>query len=683
MDNIKNINKYMLIVLFSLFGFISIHAQCVVNAGGGGITCGTSYDVNDSNSNDATGLTWTVVSIPSGASTPIFSNANVLKPTISGLNKPGYYTFQLSKKCSNGNVVTSQMMVTSTGDVSSFSAGSDITNVFATTGTVNLQGVIPEGFNGVWRAVNIRDEKFGTIAAGNTSFGNKNAAKTSFSLIKKANHDFDPAYRLILKITSIYNQHCSYEKEIIVRFIPNTNIKLSSYNVKQCGSEVGDEKKFISLASDSPKFNSTINGTSGDPSFGTNIVMNILQQPSDGNLSFQGIEVDRIYFNIKTIGIYKFTLTITNASGTFTTQPITFEKTGVSAKNIKFLDSQNNEIKNEYSHAFSRAELFCNYVGTNTPITINFSLDPNDDETLINSEFSVIFSPSGWAPTFQLSGQGQRKRSVTVNAPVGGWKPGTYGIIFTTRIGTGGCSVRDDFFIHISDGKREDLSIEDIVVCYPGSGAVDAVVKLPKVYQEVIDNSYLKNFNGVYKISSLNRPAGASIPTTATSTIKDESTIIRNLTKPGEYEFSIKVDGRLPSNTWLIEQEYVCSNASLETTFKVIVSEQINANAGSNQKDIFCRTQTVLVGNDPGIVGIGSWEVISSPTGAIPTFNSDSSSRTLVEGLDITGEYKFRWTIKTGDCISSSDVDVIVDLDNCKPPKIITNPMISTKTKRR
>ncbi|MEC4115242.1 hypothetical protein VSO92_14150 [Myroides pelagicus] len=681
----KNINNYFLSILFTLLSIGIGYGQCgSVNAGGSSTTCGTEYTLAGSTEGDATGLMWSVVSVPTGATDPTISDPTILNPLITGMNKPGYYKFRLTKTCAGGSTTFSEVTITSTGDTSTFSAGSDITDVFATVGTVNLNGVIPEGFTGEWRAENIYfKERLGQINSANSQFDDKNSASTTFSLIKKADHDVDPAYRLFLKITSIYNPNCTMTKSVVVRFVPNPVIDLR-LDYAECSPVLENDLKYIFFNSGSPEFDTRTNFTSGNPAYGTSVTLNVVSQPNGGNMEFLGFGDGTLGFiKLNAIGVYKFKLTIENAAGSYTTPEITYNKTGVAPSRPNFIFPEYPNQKTVYGPSGSAGSVYCDYNGTTTPITVYYSLGDNDPTSLVSEISFTSEIPTGGAPSVTMNGAGQKDRNVVLQPPTGGWNVGTY--LMNVKLSSENCYSSENFYIHISDGAREDINFDDIVVCYPGSGSVDAEVKLPPVFKGVPDLSYLQDYTGVYTFSVISQPEGSSEPEFGVDSQRLftlESMMINNLDKSGIYEFKVVLEGRVPSTRWVLEEEYACSGASRETTFKIIVSEQVGSNAGSNQPDVFCRERIVLVGNDPG-VGTGEWTVESAPLGTNISFSDVASPRAVVAGLDQTGIYQFRWTITTGGCESSSIVEVVTNQDNCKSPFLITNPMMPGKTKKR
>ncbi|MCC9044243.1 hypothetical protein LNQ81_16345 [Myroides sp. M-43] len=687
MNYIKNINKYLFYLVFALVSTGIGYAQCSVNAGGNATTCGTEKTLSGAAEGGATNLSWTIVSKPAGATDPVIFNGTTLTPKVTGMNTPGNYKFRLSKKCDDGKTIaTSEVTITSSGDVSSFSAGSDIVNVHATSGIVNLNGVIPEGFTGVWRAENIFEKvRFNRFNSNNATLSATNIGNPTFSLIKKANHDADPAYTLYLRITSKFNPNCWYEKSIIVRFIPNPEISIK--NTSQCATTLQKNNVYVQYQDNSPKIGSFYDGTTGYPGLGTTITLNVIEQPVDGNLSISEFETGNVHFITNAVGLYRYTITLSNSIGSYTTPEYMIDITGVEPGAISFIDPVYPEQYMVYAGGGTGGEVLCNMVGSSTPVNINYSIAANDDPATINTTASVSnqYVPGGLVPTIESFGSGLAKRYFKVTPPVDGWRIGTYSISISTNK-NGACPKGTTYYIHVSDGKRPNLSIEDVVVCYPGSGVVDATVFLPAAFQEVVDPTYMLGYSGKYEISLVSKPEESNIPSydpyNTTRTLRSTQTVIHNLNMPGEYVFKVKAEGYIESVDWLLAEEYACSGTSRETTFKVTVSAQIGSNAGSNQNDVFCRARTVLVGNDPG-AGQGKWTVESAPANMNPTFSDDTSPRAVVAGMDATGIYKFKWTIKTGDCESSSIVEVITDQDNCKAPKIITNPMVPTKTKRR
>src|SRR5690606_31600314 len=199
--NISKITKgsMMLLVLLFTIGVSHVYAQanCSVNAGGNVTICGTTHTLAGSAGGNTNGApTWTIVSKPAGAPDPVISDINSYTPDVTDLDFPGTYVFEISQPCGTGTV-TSQVTITAPGSVATHTAGSDITNVSAVVGEVTLNGVIPPGYTGEWTAVHIHsNERFGTVVSTNSQFSSTTSATPTFSLINKANHEVDPAYRV-------------------------------------------------------------------------------------------------------------------------------------------------------------------------------------------------------------------------------------------------------------------------------------------------------------------------------------------------------------------------------------------------------------------------------------------------------------------------------------------------------
>ncbi|MFC4164531.1 hypothetical protein ACFOWU_12760 [Epilithonimonas zeae] len=633
--------------------------NCSVNAGGTATICGTSYTLQGTRTGSPVGNpTWSVVSKPSGAPDPVISNVNALTPTVTGMTYPGNYVFQISQVCNLGTS-TSQVTILAPGDASTFTAGPDITNVNATVGTVNLNGVVPAGYTAQWSAYNIYtyERTSGTKVNNNATFGSPTSGATTFSLTKKADHNEDPAYIVTLRITSNTNPNCFYEDTAVVRFIPNPQLIIPSRS--ECLSATG--ATFINLSSTSPIFNTTTAGAAGNPTYGTSIAMTVNSQPSGGNITYWRIFDGALYFTgATTPGVYKFYLTITNASGTYVTPEITYTITGITPKPVSFLVASEPDQMTSYFNANSGGEVQCGMAGSTTPITFGYRLDSSDPVTNISTVLVSGVIPPGGAPGFTTSGAGTANRSVTVTPPSGGWRVGTYR--FTVYTSNGSCiGATQYYYIHISDGARPNVSVNNTVVCYPGSGVVTATVQLPTVYKGVVNSSYFQDFGGKYDFTTVSVPNGAASPTFEASNLRSftsTSTVIGNLTKAGVYTFKIKLVPSVGGIGAFLDKEYACSGTSLEGTFTITVAPQINSNAGSDQ-DVICNTAVSLVGNDPSS-GTGTWSVISSPAGTSPVFSNASSPETSVSALSAAGTYTFRWTITTGDCVSTDDVNVTI-----------------------
>ncbi|SMP97633.1 hypothetical protein SAMN05421679_1201, partial [Epilithonimonas pallida] len=651
--------KNLLLVLLLFLGNRMLYAQsCTVNAGGNATICGTSYTLQGSASGTTVGNpTWTLVSKPAGAPDPVISNINSYTPNVTGMTFPGNYVFQMAQNCSSGSG-TSQVTITAPGDTTGFTAGPDITNVNATVGTVTLNGVVPAGYTASWSAYNLWNyQRFNTKTSQNSQFSSTTSASTTFSLVKKANHDIDPSYVVTLRITSVNNPDCWYEDTAIIRFIPNPQIIVP--NSSGC---FGTGSTYIYLSNTSPIFSTVQPGAAGNPSYGTTVTMNVNSQPAGGNIQYTRIEDGILFFTgASTPGIYKFTLTVTNSSGTYTTPEITFTNSGSAPGLGTFIVASDPEQMEYYSYVGSGGEVQCGMAGSTTPITFRYTLNAADDPTSITSTVSSSgIAPPGGAPGVATAGTGAT-RSVTVTPPADGWSVGTYK--FNVRLSNGSCTTTMYYFLHISDGARPNVAVPNTTICYPGSGVVAATIPLPAVYKQVINSSYFQEYNARYNFSVVSKPAGSGTPSYGTPGFTETSTVIGNLTMPGEYVFKIKANSGAAGD--FIGKEYECAGTSREGTFSIFVSPQINANAGSDQA-LSGTTQVTLNGNDPGVASTGTWTLVSKPSGAAdPAIVTPSAYNTNVTGLNGTGTYTFRWTITTGTCTSTDDVNISAVANNC------------------
>lgn len=638
-----------------------LYAQCSVNAGGNATICGTSYTLQGSSSGNPSGSpTWTLVSKPSGATDPVISNVNSLTPNVTGMTSPGNYVFQVAQSCSPSGTATSQVTITAPGDVSAFTAGPDITTIPATTGVATLSGVIPPGYTASWTYYNIYNyELFGQVTTNNATMSNPTTASPTLTLTKKADHDIDPAYRAVLRITSISNPSCWYEDDAIVRFIPNPNIvMLTSYS--NCWPSGGNQ--YIVSTSASPKFASNTANSSANPAFGTAITMNVISQPAGASIAFLNVRGSNFYFTGTILpGTYQLTFTVSNVAGTFTTPTITYNYNGIQPGSVSFVDSAHPEQMALYTPSGSGGAVYCNMAGSTAPITAYFKINPSDPATVTTTFSNGGIAPPGGSPTLALNGSGTMDRNIVATPPSGGWQVGTYRIRINTV--NGSCTIPQDYYIHISNGSRPNVTVPTTTVCYSGSGVVTATIPLPAVYKGVVNSSYFQDFNGRYDFTVVSKPAGSATPTydaTNLRTITNTSTNISNLDKPGEYVFTIKAvtnSGGVDPN--FLNKEYACSGTSLEGTFSVFVSAQVGANAGSSQT-LIGTSQTSFNANNPG-VATGAWTLLSKPAGATdPVMATPSAYNTNVTGFNTPGTYTFRWTVTTGTCSSTSDLTVSV-----------------------
>ncbi|WP_185287725.1 hypothetical protein [Chryseobacterium lactis] len=657
----KKQNLFLFLLLF--LGNMILYAQCSVNAGGNATICGTSYTLQGSSSGSTGGPpVWTLVSKPSGAPDPVISNVNSLTPNVTGMTAPGNYVFQVAQNCSPSGSASSQVTITAPGDVATFTAGTDITDVPATTGTVTLNGIVPAGYTASWSAYNIyRWQRSSIKNMQNAMFSSTTSATTTFSLIKKADHDIDPAYLVTLRITSTLNPNCWYEKSITVRFIPNPQI-VPALSSSRCVSSSGGSSHFVSLQSTSPIFSQGYSSTPGSSgNFGTTITMAVNSQPAGGNIVYSDIHDGNIYLGGITVpGVYKFTLTVSNAAGSYTTPEITYTFNGIQPNYPSFLVASRPEQMMIYDSGDSGGEVHCNFAGQTTPITFLFTLNPSDPTSLITKTTNKGTTPPGGVPSIVDAGAGTANRSAIITPPAGGWRVGTYAFTVSTSNGT--CNASQSYYIHISDGNRSNVTVPNTTVCYPGSGIVTATIPLPAVYKGVPNSSYLQDFDGRYRLTLVSKPSGAANPTFepyANTLFTNASTTISNLDTQGEYVFKIKADTYVPTVGAFLDKEYACSGASLEGTFSVFVSGQVGANAGSAQT-LIGTSQTTFNGNNPG-VATGAWTLLSKPSGATdPVIVTPSAYNTNVTGFNTPGVYTFRWTVTTGNCASTSDLTVTV-----------------------
>jgi hypothetical protein len=661
----KTTSSVSMILLMLLCGLM-VRAQgvgnCTVNAGGNAIICGTSATLVGTTAGNV-GAPAPVWSFVSGPVTPVIESPNTLTTNVTGMTAEGNYTFQLRQTCTIG-IATSTVVITAHPRPTSFTAGPDITNICASVGSATLNGVIPSGYTGQWRAVNIwRYYRIGETISTNSQFSSTSVENSVFSLINKSNHEIDPAYWAILRITSA-DGVCSYEDTTVVRFIPNPFIN-PVVNTSRCLVSTSPNH-YISLSAP-PYFNTSYTGVAGSVAAGTTISLNVLTQPAGANMSFNRIDDNSLFFfnGVTQPGTYTFTITVTNACGTYTSPTLTYTFTGTTPQLVDLQPAGHAAPEQLviYSNAGSGGEVHCDIAGTTTAQTFYFSINPSDPPTVLTTVTPSGVIPGGVAPTVAVAGAGTYDRTATVTAPTGGWRIGTYRFTINTRNADGSCGINQSYYIHVSDNSRPKVEVADVSVCYPGTGAISATINLPAVYQGVVNNSYFQDFSGYYDIRLISAPAGAATPTYTTNNLRSltsTSTVISNLNKIGDYSFRITPVGYNSSVGPFLVQEYACSGTVMADTFLVRVEGLVNANAGSDQV-LGNVTTASLAGNDPGVAS-GVWTVVASPAGSAPQITNTASPLTTATNLNIAGTYDFAWTITTphGGCVSSDTVRVIV-----------------------
>lgn len=665
----------LLLISFSLFVSSTLAQNCSINAGGNATVCGASTTLTgtESGTTGPGSPTWTFIS---GPVTPTIISPNTLVTDVTGMTADGNYVFQLTRSCGTGSAI-STVTITAHPRPAGFTAGPDITGVCATVGTTPLTGLIPAGFTGSWRAVNIYSWlRYSTTVSTNSAFDNTAAATPVFSLVNKANHPVDPAYFAILRITSLDNT-CSYEDTAIVKFIPNPVLAYTA-TTTECRAATQNQAIIFPLAN-TPILATNYADAAGSPGSGTSISINVISQPGGASLSYDRISDEgRLFLSGATIpGTYQFQLTITNSCGTHTTPTLTYNFNGTRPRPVNFQPAGHGAPEQLviYNSSSTGGEVHCNSMaGTNTPEDFYFSIDPADPATVLTTVTPRGIIPPGGAPTIVVSGAGTYNRIATVTPPAGGWRVGTYS--FAVYTSNGSCELGQNYYIHISDNARTNVAVPDVSSCYPAAGSViSANIPLPAAYQGVVDPSYFQGFGGYYNFGVVSKPAGSATPTytsTGLRSITSTGTTISNLDKPGDYVFSITaVNG--PGAGPFLTAEYGCSGASLTSTFTIHVEEKINANAGSGLTG--CVQSVPLFGNATG-VGTGTWTVIDGPAGASPTIASPGSNSTTANNLDILGQYRFAWNITTplGGCTGSDTVAFNI---TCNLPVNLTDFRVS------
>ncbi|GEM_PF-717535 len=660
------LKKLFAICALVFLGTYGTYAQnCTANAGGNATVCGSTTTLVGSVSGTLGTLNTPLWTFISGPVTPTIVSPDNLTTNITGMTADGNYTFRLTRNCGTG-IATSDVTITAHPRPATFTAGPDVTNICATTGTTPLAGVIPAGFTGSWTAVNIYSMgRFSTNVNTNAQFSSTSSATPTFSLINKTNHEIDPAYYAILTITSL-DGICSYKDTAIVRFTPNPQINIP--NTSRCFNpgSTNDAQSYIVLSSP-PYFSTQIAGAAGTVANGTTVTLNAISQPAGGAIAFSHIDNNYVFFTgINVPGAYTFTLTLTNSCDTFTTPPVTFTYNGTTPRYVNFQPTGHGAPEQLASYSFTATggEVHCNLAGTNTPESFYFSVDPLDQPTILTTVTPSGILPPGGTPTVVVSGAGTYNRVATVTPPSGGWQVGTYRFTVNVANADGSCGTNQFYYIHVSDQSRPNVSIPDVSVCYPGTGAISATIPLPAIYKGVVNGSYFQDFNGAYYFSVVSKPAGSGTPAYTTTNLRSltsTTTTISNLTIAGDYTFRVVAQPSTGGIGDFLGQEYACSGTSMVDTFVIHVENPVNPNAGSNQT-IACTNSLTLLGNSPG-TGTGVWSVVSIPSGSTATIGNANTANTTVSNINVPGTYTYKWTITSlyGGCSGSDTVSFVVN----------------------
>ncbi len=666
------------IALLSQTSLQAAAQDCTANAGGNSIICGSTTTLvgGVSGAVGAGVPTWTFIS---GPATPTIVSPNSFTTNITGMVNDGDYVFELSHACGTGTAI-SQVTITAHPRPTSFTAGPDITDVCATTGTTALAGVIPAGFTGEWRSVNISNrQRFGTDVSTNSQLSSATVGAPTFELINKANHEIDPGYYAILKITSV-DGNCTYLDTAVVKFIPNPEVVPQSRSV--CVAATGERYIDFQLgATAGPAFETSNPLFAGSPASGTTFTLNVVSTPPGGTLAYTRFADNRRMYvtGLEVPGTYTYNVTVSNDCGTYTTADYTYTVSGITPGPVNFQPSGHGapEQLAVYTPGGTGGEHHCtDMVGTTTPERFYFDINDLDDPALITSTVvpNGIAPPGGFPTVGPIGGAGLKNRWVDVTPPADGWQVGTYRLNVRSTNGT--CALGQDYYIHISDNSRPDVEVPDVSVCYPGTGSISATIPLPEVYKGVVNTSYFQDFGGNYTFSVVSKPAGSGTPVyeaTNLRSITSTSTTISNLTSPGEYKFRVVAVG---AGSLFLPQEYDCSEASIFDTFSVFVENPINANAGSDQIQT-CVNSLSLLGNNPG-TGTGLWTILDAPAGSSPVVTDPAAFSTTVSGVSTPGIYELSWAITSeqGGCTSLDTVSFeIISISPDAPTATMTPPV--------
>lgn len=221
-----------------------------------------------------------------------------------------------------------------------------------------------------------------------------------------------------------------------------------------------------------------------------------------------------------------------------------------------------------------------------------------------------------------------------------------YGIASSTGNATNFHEIRN-VFIDIYDRGYPTALDDQIVAC---SGVVSVI--------NVTDNDSSPSLNGFIQIGSID--LNPDVPGIQKAfVVTNKGTFIANSNGTVTYTpFNASVSGTVKARYTVIDNYGQLSNIA-----NITINEPITANpasAGINQlKSISTATTSInLLGNTISNA-VGKWSQVSGPFGT--TIVNPNLANSAVNNMSL-GTYIFRWTLTlTGQCVSSSDVQVIVN----------------------
>lgn len=651
-------------------------AVTTANAGTGQNICGTSVTLNGNQPTVGTG-TWTQVAGPGGA---VITDALLRNTTVTGLNE-GRYIFRWTIANGTCTTSTSDVTINVSQPPSTANAGVDFEVCNLTTTALNaIPATVGTGYWSVVGGPNI------------PTFSNVNSATTNISNLIFGQYTFRWTVRggiyctpsvddVVVSVTS--NANAGADQNLCAltsATLTGTNQSTGTWT--QTGgptATITTTSANTAIASDltpgtSYQFTYTIAATGSCPQTSDEMTVNISALPSAADAG-----ADQNYCSLTAAPVTSITLAaVAPVSGTGSWNVI--EKPTVSPtptfSNVNSATSNfNNLVAGTYMLEWIVSSGSCTGANSNRdivkitiynePTTANAGPDQNaactSNVVLTGNTpaanagvgtWSIVSQPAGSNATFS----GINSPTTVVNNTI----TGTYVFRWTISNGSPTCT-----------SKTDDVTVE--------------VTSVPTTIASVGANQQVCNtgFPGTPTTSTTltgNTPSGAetgtwtfvSGPTTLTAAnFNDNHSPVATVTGLAQGTYVLRWTIVPTSNQTSADCQ---SSANLTIT---VANQPTAAIAGANQE--ICLSEPVTMAANTITSGIGTWSVVSKPSGAVdPVFANPNSPTSAVNGF-IAGNYTLRWTSSNGSCTNStSDMTITVKSCDIAIAKATSTPVLQS-----
>ncbi|TAG86741.1 MAG: PKD domain-containing protein, partial [Bacteroidetes bacterium] len=597
----------------------------VSNAGVAQTICADVVTLNANLPTSGTGL-WTVTT-PLGA-TVTFSNATANNTTASGLTVAGNYTFTWTisnAPCTPAS--TSSVIITRNANIGAVTITPSTINVCGATTTLTASA-LPVGTTGVW-----------TIVQGNGTFSPANNPNTTVSGLSAGLNRFR------WTVTSGVCPQVS--ADVIVNSFTQPSPANAGPDVLVCSGS------------------GTL--TASTPTAGTGTWSYVGTAPS--GLSFGNINSPNTTVSGLPVGSHTLRWTVDNLPCTSSNDDVLVSVRGSVSLSVAGTSQTTCNTNwtlgaNPVNVAAGETGVWTFSGGTIAPVNLN---NPNAPATLVLGVNSFTWTVNNGCAT-----------SVST--------------IFITRV---------DNTTTANAGTNQDICINDVnlagnqpaigtglwtanagnpsAVTFANASQFNTAVSGLSVagdyfFTWTITNGTCTPSSSIVRIRRLSNPSVANIGTSAVSVCADNYTITTG-TNPtigtglwsvvsgsGTFSNSADVNTQISNlaNGVNVFKWTVSNSVCVPTTATITITRALpptTSVAGTNAS--ICADSYTLNGNAPS-VGTGQWTLQPGfPAGAVVTFNNNTLSNAVANGLTLAGTYTFRWTITNAPCTPSTS-DVII-----------------------